>query len=240
MHEKQSLKEIANMSASERWCAAKEKLSNKDNRGAVPALLNHIRVHENSRWLNCRPHLAEQVPSSHAAHAFHSLQVSNLHYEFIRICTFWDPIDLDSNSIPTIVALADNPGVSQCVYDDHFAHYANDSDRAKEWGSKARRRLRDGIRGAKKLETSDILRSARNFRNKLAHQLERTSEEKQRGPVAQPSYGDERKLLGKTITAVNRLYLSLNGTGFAWDNAKQMHRRNAESFWKGVNIQVLD
>jgi hypothetical protein len=81
MHKQQSRKEIENMSATERWCATKEKLSNKDNRGAVPALLNHIRIHENSRWLNYRPHLAEQVPSSDAAHAFHSLQVSNLHYE---------------------------------------------------------------------------------------------------------------------------------------------------------------
>ena len=41
------------------------------------------------------------------------------------------------------------------------------------------------------------------------------------------------------VTAVNRLYLSLNGTGFAWDSAKRMHRRNAETFWKGVTIEVL-
>ena len=167
------------MSANERWCAAKEKMTNKDNSGAVPALVNHMRIHENSRWLNYRPCLADQVPSSHAAHAFNSLQISILHYEFIRICTFWDPIDLDSSSIPTIVALADDPGVSQCVHDDHFAHYAYyDENRAKEWGSKARRRLREGIRGAKDLETSGILRSSRNFRDKLAHQLEQTREEK--------------------------------------------------------------
>ena len=98
--------------------------------------------------------------------------------------------------------------------------------------------MRDGIRGAQELETSDILRSARNFRDKLAHQLEQTREEK-KGTVALPKYGDERKLLGKTVTAVNRLYLSLNGAGFAWDSAKRMHRRNAESFWKGVTIEVL-
>lgn len=238
MHKEKSLKEISKMSAIDRWSAAREKLSNKDNRGVVPTLLNHMRVHENSRWLNYQPHLADQVPKSHAAHAFRSLQISNLHYEFIRICTFWDPIDLDSNSIPTIVALADDPGVSQRVYDDHFANYANDRDRAKEWGRKARRRFRDGIRGAQELETSDILRSARNFRDKLAHQLEQTREEK-KGPVAFPKYGDERKLLGKTITAVNRLYLSLNGAGFAWDSAKKIHRRNAKSFWKGVTIEVL-
>lgn len=144
---------------------------------------------------------------------------------------------MDSRSIPTIVALADDPGVSQCVYDDHFAHYANENNRAKEWGGKARKRLRDGIRGSKELESSETLRSARNFRDKLAHQLEHTRKEKN-GPVALPKYGDERKLLGKTITAVNLLDLSLNGTVFAWDSAKCMHKRNAESFWKGVTIEV--
>lgn len=237
MRKEKSIKIISEMTAAERLCAAKEKLNNKDDRGAVHALLNHMRVHENSQWLNYRPNLVDQVHSSHAAHAFNSLQLSNLHYEFIRICTFWDAIDLDSKSIPTIVALADNRGVLRCVYDDHFAHYANDKDRAKEWGTKARRRLSDGIRGAKEIETSEILRSARNFRDKLAHQLEQTREEK-KGPVAPPKYGDERKLLGRTITAVNRLYLSLNGVGIEWDSAKRMHRRNAESFWTGVTIEV--
>lgn len=238
MHREKSLANIGKMSAYERWAVAKEKLSSTDNRGVVSSLLNHMQVHENSKWLNYRPQLADQVPSSHAAHAFRSLQISNLHYEFIRICTFWDPIDLDSYSIPTIVALADDPSVSQRVYDVHFAAYPHETDRAKKWGKLARRRLREGIKGAKDLETSEILRSARNLRDKLAHQLEQTREEK-KGPVALPKYGDERKLLGKTITVVNRLYLSLSSTDFAWDDAKKMHQRNAKSFWKGVNIEVL-
>lgn len=227
------------MSSNERWQLAKDKLSNADNEGLVPTLLGHIRAHENTRWLVYSSHLSDQIPRSYAAHAFVELQKSVLHYEIVRLCTFWDAVDLDGRSIPTIVALADCPGVSKCVYDDHFAHYEHsDIDWAKQWGAKARRRLRDGIRGAKEVEQSDVLRHTRNYRDKLAHQLEQTAEERQ-GAVPMPRYGDERKLLGKTVTAVKRLYLSLSGTGFAWDSAKWMHKRNAEALWKGISIKVL-
>jgi AbiU2 len=239
MRKEQSLKEIAKMAASARFKLARAKLSNDNSEGLVPALLNHLRLHENTRWLIYSPHLADQIPKSRAAHAFASLQMSSLHYEIIRLCTFWDPVDLDSRSIPTVVALADCPEVSKYVYDDHYMHYErHDEALAKDWGNKARRRLRDGVRGALEIERSDILRHTRNFRDKLAHQLERTAEEK-RGPVPPPLYGDERKLLGKTVTTVNRLYLSLNGTGFAWDSAKRMHKRNAKAFWKGAKFNVL-
>lgn len=239
MHKEQSLKEIEKMSAKERWKLARDKLSDENSAGLVPTLLGHMRAHENTQWLVYNSFMANQVPRSHAAHAFTELQKSTLHYEIVRLCTFWDPVDLDSRSIPTIVALADCTGVSKCVYDDHFGHYENfDIFHAKEWGIKARRRLRTGIRDAKKVEESDLLRHSRNFRDKLAHQLDKTREEK-RQAIPLPRYGDERKLLAKTVTAVDRLYLSLSGTGFAWDSAMKMHKRNAEAFWKGVTIRVL-
>ena len=226
------------MAPAERWEAARDKLCNADDRGAVPALLNHLRVHENSHWLNYRQELSEQIPTSYAAHAFRSLQMSSIHYEFIRICTFWDPVDFDSNSIPTIVELADCRGVSKCVYDDHFDHYAAlDSALAKSWATKARRKLRAGVRGARTIENSEVLRAARNFRDKLAHQLEETRAEK-RGPVQAPKYGDERKLLNQTVTTLNRLYLSLKGTSLDWSGSRRMHKRNAASLWKGVAIEV--
>ena len=239
MHKDRSLREIEKMSPSERWRLAREKLSNLENNGAVPTLLGHMRAHENTRWLVYMSHLSDQIPRSHAAHAFTELQNSVLHYEIMRLCTFWEPVDLDGRSIPTIVALADCSGVSECVYKHHFSHYQSyDLDEAKKWGIKARRRLRTGIRGAKEVEGSDILLHVRNFRDKLAHQLEQTHKEKD-SAVPLPRYCDERRLLKKTVTTVNRLYLSLNGTGFDWDTAKAMHRRNAEAFWKGIKIEIV-
>lgn len=226
------------MSANERYRRARDKLANDQNEGTVPALLNHLRVHENTRWLVYSGHLPKQIPTSHAAHAFNALQLSALHYEIIRLCTFWDPIDLDSRSIPTIIKLADNPDVLECVYNDHFANHGQQNNGyAKEWASKARRRLRDGIREAKKVEASDMLRRTRNFRDKLAHQLEVTHAER-KGSVQASLYGDEKRLLQNTVTTVKRLYLTLNGASFDWSGARRIHRRNAEAFWSGITVNV--
>ncbi|SLN27771.1 hypothetical protein ROA7450_01131 [Roseovarius albus] len=238
MHKEKSLKEIHKVSPQERWQLACKKLRGEDSTGAVSSLLQHMREHENTQWVVYTSQLSGQLPRSYAAHAFSQLQNTLLEYEIVRLCTFWDPIDLDSQSIPTIVALADCQGVSNCVYEDHFSHYASfDLSLAKNWSAKARRQLRTGIRGAYSIEESDILKSVKNFRDKLAHQLEQTREEK-RGAVPLPRYGDEKKLLRKTITVVNNLYLSLNATGFDWQGAKEINRRNAKAFWKGVTIQV--
>jgi hypothetical protein len=239
VHREKSLREIGKMSPIERWQLARNKMSASDNAGVVSALLEHMKAHENTRWLVYRAHLSRQIPSSYAAHAFAELQQSALHYEIVRLCSFWDQVDLDSRSIPTIVALSDCSGVSQCVYDDHYSHYGHlDFGLAKSSGRKARRQLRTAIRGAKEIEESEILRKVKNYRDKLAHQLDQTNQDK-KAAVPLPRYGDERKLLGKTLTAVNRLYVSLNGTGFSWDSAKAMHSRNAEAFWKGITIKVL-
>jgi len=240
MHRDKSIKEINKMDALERWNTAKEKLNNSDNNGAVSALINHLSIHENSRWLNFRPELANQVPTSRAANAFYALQMTNIHYEIIRLCTFWDPIDLDSNSVPTIVALADSTSVAQLVYNDHFSHYElYDKALAERWGNKAKDKLQNGVRDAKIIENSSILKSTRNYRDKLAHQIEQTREEK-KGPVPVPRFGDERKLLENTISVMDQLYLSLHGTDFDWEGSKDMRTRNAAAFWKGVKIEVLN
>lgn len=239
MHRKKSLKEIDKMSPHERWQLACDKLSNSKNTGVVSTLLEHMRAHENTHWLVYESHVSDQVPRSYAAHAFVELQKSVLHYEIMRLCTFWDPVDLDSRSIPTITALADCSGVSKHVYDDHFSHYENyDPAYARKWGARARQRLRRGIRVTTEVEGSETLRHVKNYRDKLAHQLEQTREEK-RGAVPMARYGDERRLLRKTMTVVNNLYLSLNGTGFDWDGSRKMHERNAEAFWKGMEIKIL-
>ena len=239
MYKHQSIKEIGSMTASRRLKLAQDKLSNDKNEGVVNEVLSQLSNHENTRWILYSSHLAQQVPTSYAANAFNSFRIGVLHYEIIRLCSFWDPIDLDSRSIPTIVALADCRGVSDLVYGENFSHYENfRKDIAKESATKARTRLRTGIRRALKIEKSEMLKHTRNFRDKLAHQLEKTRREKDE-PIPAPLLGDEGKLLRQTVTVINNLYLSLNGTSFAWDEAKHMRKRNAQALWKGVTIKPL-
>lgn len=239
MREKESLEKIEKMSPEERWQLAAKKLSDTDNGGIVDTLLGHMRAHENTRWLVYNAELTDQIPRSYAAHAFTELQKSALNYEVIRLCSFWDKVDFDSRSIPTIVALADCSGVSDHVYNKHYSQYQDhDPELARRWGIKGRRLLRAGIQAAKQVAQSDTLLNVRNYRDRLAHQLEITYCEK-RSAVPLPRYGDERKLLEKTVKIVGFLYRSISGTGFDWTSSKAMHVRNAEAFWKGVKIEVL-
>lgn len=233
MHKDRSIKEIGELSCDDRY-----KLARAKTKLLVSALISHHKIHANNRIIVYSDTLSKQIPRSHAANAFNSFQISSLHYEYIRLCSFWDSVDLDSFNILTVAALANDSGVKKLVYEDHFSHYENyDQSHANRWGQRARRRLNDGIREAEKFSNSDIHKSTRNFRDKLSHLLEQTHEEK-KGAVAPPVYGDERKILGRTQTAIDRLHQSLNGTGFAWDSTKKMERRNAAALWYGVSIQV--
>ncbi|MES2969504.1 MAG: hypothetical protein V4804_12210, partial [Pseudomonadota bacterium] len=106
MYEDKSRKKINTLTPKERLEIARNKLSNDQDKGLVPSLLNHLQMHENNRWLVYSDLLANQIPRSHAAKAFSSLQMNALHYELIRICSFWEKLDFDGISIPTVVALA--------------------------------------------------------------------------------------------------------------------------------------
>lgn len=236
MHEGKSQKVISELSATQRLEQARAKLSKP--KGVVDALLQHMRAHENTKWLLYNSHVVAQIPASHAAYAFRELQRSVLHYEVFRLCTFWDKVDFDSRSIPTVVALVDCKDVIQRVYGNHAAQYSDDHEAfGKEDGDKGRRRLQKAIRDAREIEGSGLLARVRNYRDNIAHQLESTRVEK-KGPVSVPLSGDERTLFQKTVDIVDLLYVSLCGTDFAWDDSKKIHERNAEAFWKGVSINV--
>jgi len=108
-------------------------------------------------------------------------------------------------------------------------------DRAR----RALRRLKYGIREAKEIAGSELLKQMRNHRDKFAHQLEQTRLDKGGPPIPLPRFGDERKLLEKTVKIVNSLYLSISGIGFAWNESWSMSKRNAHALWQRVSIDVI-
>lgn len=78
-----------------------------------------------------------------------------------------------------------------------------------------------------------------NLRNKhWAHHLEQTHAEKQ-GKVTPMKFGDEKKLLNKTISVVEGLHLSINGAGFSWNESREIARKNAAALWDGCRFEVL-
>lgn len=136
------------------------------------------------------------------------------------------------------MALADCPGVAELVIADHEQHYQGEySHLAQERGAKAGRRLKVSLRCASRIEASATLLRVKNYRDKLAHPIERTSR-KRTIAIPLPRFGDERLLLKKTIKTIDMLYLSLSGKGFDWEGTEALDKRNAGAFWKGVTIQV--
>lgn len=229
-----SKKIIAEMDPSVRYRLAQEK-----TQALVKALMAHIPIQANNAHIVYSPDLAGQIPSSFAANAFQVFQATNLHYELVRLCSFWDRLDLDSRSLPTIIELADSREVSRLVYDDHKAlHNDPIPGYADKLAKRARARLRTAIRDANKVSASSKLAAVQNYRNKLAHQLEITRAEK-KADIPAPRYGDEKWLLDRTITAVDRFHQCLNGSGFDFAGSKDISKRNAEALWKGVTIKVL-
>ena len=245
-----SYNKIKEMCAEKRFEMAKSKLSNSKGLDVLSNLIQHIKVNQNTRWIVYDSSIRNQIPISYAAHAFNELQRTVLSYEVIRICTFWDRVDLDSFSIPTIVALADCEKIKELVYESHYNQYIHEPklptevrrNLAKAAGEKGRGYLEAGIELAKKTSHSRLLKGVQNQRHKLAHLLEKTNRENANAQKSEavtiPQYGDERKLLCKTIETVKKLHLGLNSVGFDWDGCIEINEKNAKALWQGTRFSI--
>jgi hypothetical protein len=76
-----------------------------------------------------------------------------------------------------------------------------------------------------------------NIRHKhLAHSLTKTKLEKRR--IAHMKYGDERKLLSKSLPIVEALHRWINGKGFSFANSQDIARNKAEALWKRCTFDI--
>ena len=76
-------------------------------------LVHHIAplflMHEANAVIIYSQQLSEQIPRSYAAHAFNQFQVSMHLFEVMRLCAIWDKPSPDRESIPSIIALFNEP-----------------------------------------------------------------------------------------------------------------------------------
>lgn len=256
-------KNIADLSVTERIELAKQK-----TKRIVDHTIDLIALHEANRIVVYSPQLSKQIPQSFAANAFNGLQLSLYSFALVRLCALWDernPVDLDMESIPTVVSLIEAPDVLDTLQAEVRQRHStpptifgleNESPEMKAWveqeaqasaeadaqrdSEKARAGLESAIQWTGSIGKSDKLRAIRNHRDKhLAHSLTETHREK-RGPVPPAKYGYERRILGKTIVIVNRLYLGINDVGFSWTESFRIARKNAEALWNGCTFKVLE
>jgi hypothetical protein len=211
----------------------------------VDHLLYLLALHENNAIITYSGALSSQIKLAHAAEAFKVLRTGLYNFEIVRLCALWDSAKDDKKkipteeSIPTIIELIDLPEAIEEFAkkiqrqwpdpdDDKFAH---------EQAQRAQVELRKTIADVRKISKSSMLRSTMNVRHKhLAHSLTKTKLEKKR--VAPMKYGNERKLLSKSLLIAEALHRWINGTGFSFANSQKIARNNAEALWKRCTFDV--
>ena len=78
-----------------------------------------------------------------------------------------------------------------------------------------------------------------NTRDKhLAHSLTQTRREKSGRPIVPMKYGDERDLLNETLPIVQALYCWVGGTGFDFENSRDIDRENAKALWEACAFTI--
>lgn len=202
--------------------------------------------------------LKSQIPRSYAGVAYRIFSKALLQREMAGICTLWDPPARDRNSLPTVAALIDCDGVRELVEERkrqeategrHLDAESNDSemlawitelsdeDIAKT--SKKRARLLDeAVAEIGRIEASDLLRAARDFRDiRLAHNL---STDAKKYPSLNARVGDESQLLSLTVPILNRVDLVVRSSTFDWESTLRIAKRNAESLWHGCRFNVRE
>jgi hypothetical protein len=232
-------------------------------------LVDHVHylldLHENNAIAIYSDTLAKQIKTSDAAAAFHIFQTAMHQFEIVRLCALWDAAKPDRESIPIVIELIDREDIIQALADELRAHHTNqppaiiyqdgeteevrklideavgrnNAEFGGEQAERAVRALREAIAIARDLQSSDLLVSIRNHRDKyLAHSLRATNREKRFGPVEPMKYGNERTVLEKSLPIVEALYCWVNGVSISLSDSRESDRKNAKALWETCTFKT--
>lgn len=210
----------------------------------VDKYIELVNIQAANKIINYSDTLASQIPTSRAAHAFNYFQTSIFRYELVQLMTIYDRCQKDDYhkiSIPAVLNLIDDADVISKLKESAYSDWLGSNDRqwAEMQSSLIGFRLEFAIRWGRRLSSCPRVASLMNFRDKhLAHTLEITRME-QRTEVANPRYGDERKLLLCAKYILNSLYLGINSISFDWNGSKNIAERNAIALWSKCKFENL-
>lgn len=245
---------FSSLPSSERLALAKAR-ADKLVRHIVPLFL----MHESNAVVIYSQKLSEQIPRSYAAHAFNQFQRSMHLFELVRLCAIWDGPGDDRESIPTIIALFNEPElIDQLVSEAHSFH-ANemppdtvDAAISSKWWKGDRKAFADlvaatiheklsfAVSKAEEIRATPQLKALTDFRNGyIAHNLNMPEPcGDSEGRVEKPNYGDETFILDATVSIADALHHGLNRTSFDWQGSRDMARRNAQALWDHCTFQI--
>lgn len=254
-----------------RQCCSREMISTMDILGRISLagekveaivsdLMGIVQTHENNAFLSYSPLLVDQIPKSYAANAFKDLQKNMLEHEVLRLCAFWDSLDLEKYCIATVVELLDNESVIRKIAEENSdsdlktassikyegltvpkevleASVRRLADRsARETEARTIEGLTRAIKSARDFASSQFLKKAKEFRHKIAHNLP-WNQQLQQSNVAQLKYGDEEALLDATISIVDDLAMPF-GKSHDWDGSRDISKVYATALWENCSFNI--
>lgn len=244
------------LSPSERLALAKAR-ADKLVYHLVPLFL----MHESNAVVIYSQKLSEQIPRSYAAHAFNQFQRSMHLFELVRLCAMWDGPGDNRESIPTIIALFNEPElIEQLVADAHAFHVNEmppdtvDAESASKWckgdrkafadvvAATIREKLSFAVSKAEEILATPQLKALTDFRHTyIAHNLDILEPSGDaESSVEKLKYGTETIILDATVAVADALHHGLNRTGFDWQNSRDMARRNAQALWDHCRFEIPD
>ena len=180
-------------------------------------------------------------------------------FELVRLCAIWDGPGKDRESIPTIIALFNEPDlINQLVAEAHAFH-ANevppdtvDSESASKWwkgdrkasadlvAATIRAKLSFAVSKAEEILATPQLKALMDFRHSyIAHNLDQTDPSSEsEGNVEKFKYGYETYVLDATVSVADALHHGLNRTSFDWKGSQGIARRNAQALWNDCNFNI--
>jgi hypothetical protein len=207
----------------------------------IERLVDHVQylldIHENNVIVLYSDTLSKQVPKSHAANAFNVFREAMHQIEIVRICALWDQAHVDRESILTAIELIDNAAVLEAVAEQASTGRAPPD--AKQRAELAVSKLKDAIKQAREMKTSEKLTSIRNLRDKhVAHYLTQSVKEVKSGPITPARHGDEGAVLDASISIVEALNSWVNAVSFSFDAAREIDRKCAKDLWGGCSFKI--
>jgi AbiU2 len=198
-----------------------------------------LELHESNKIVIYSKKISGQIPSSHAAWAFKSMQDAMMQNEILGVCRIWDTSQ-GTNGIPGITKILVENDLKQNLFDECLSQWPNETSFSNQHCTKIFSRFQNAMDLACSTVAGDIHLRLLNLRNKhLAHVVSETRAEKKFGPISPAQYGDERVLLENATEIIESYYLAVNGVSFSMVDHKAMYQRRAEAFWNGVTINVL-
>jgi hypothetical protein len=222
-----------------------------------------LHLHESNRILIYTDTVTSKIPRSFAASTYNLVSDCLFRYQLVRLCALWDdPSRKDRASLPVVAELIRHKNVRRILACEKYNWHLSKSVRilnpaadvevfTLQLSMQEKLRRESGRRDAKKtirsvlqcIKDCDEVRKSRelealkNFRNDyVAHCLHYEQAIVDRRPQAE--FGQEEKLLEKTLEIVHQLALDVTGTHYSWDEYRSIHNRCSSELWGNISFNI--